>query len=221
MTDLSDTTGQVISLPAALHSNARGQISMIDAYWHALRQSPQDIPKRTEIDPRALQHSLPWVLIAERIAPGHARLRVAGSALSDLLGMEVRGMPATIFIEPAARRPFTETLEQVFTTPAIAELVVTSKASFARPRLEGRLVFWPLASDLGDIDRVLGCLCLFGSAGLAKGRAPRRFIVETHRLRRIPLNAEQPPITGDRSLSHPTAPAPLSRGALRLVFSQD
>jgi hypothetical protein len=45
------------------------------------------------------------VFLVEQIAPGnHGRLRLAGMGLSDLLGMDVRGMPITALLTVARAR---------------------------------------------------------------------------------------------------------------------
>ena len=59
------------------------------------------MPRRAEIDPRGIENALEYAFILERIAPGMARIRLAGIHLSDLMGMEVRGMPLTSFIDAA------------------------------------------------------------------------------------------------------------------------
>ena len=61
------------------------------------------MPLRSEIDPRGLKGALEYCFVLERIAPGLARLRVAGSHLGDLMGMEVRGMPITAFYDENGR----------------------------------------------------------------------------------------------------------------------
>ncbi|MFC3118128.1 PAS domain-containing protein [Jhaorihella thermophila] len=67
-------------------------IRQAEAYWIALSENGT-IPRRTQIDPRALENILPQTFILERIAPGLARFRLAGQHLCALAGMEVRGMP--------------------------------------------------------------------------------------------------------------------------------
>lgn len=175
----------------------------VHAYWASLKGARR-APLRTELNPCALDAALPWLIVAERIAPGHARLRVAGSMLSNLLGMEVRGMPGTIFIEPESRRTFMDTVERVFTTAAIAEMSLTSAASYGRPKLDGHLTLWPLASTPDTTDRLLGFLYAPGSYGTA----PRRFSMGTPRFSSDPHpamalvasteapNEKRPPVRG-------------------------
>ena len=57
------------------------------------------------------------------------------------------------------------------------------------------MILLPLKSDLGDISRVLGCLCTYG----AIGRAPRRFEL---------LNQEVTPLLGDARIREGIETAP-------------
>lgn len=175
-------------------------MSEVRAYWEALRDG-RLVPMRSEIDPRGIERALEYAFILERVAPQVARFRLAGMHLTDLMGMEVRGMPMTSFFTPAARPTVAAAMEQVFSGPAIAELALAAETGFGKPALEARLLILPLQSDLGDISRALGCLVADGHIG----RAPRRFeIVETiitaifdkpgaqHQARTMPGFAEPP-----------------------------
>ncbi|WP_281992066.1 PAS domain-containing protein [Sulfitobacter geojensis] len=168
-------------------------IAQIESYWEAIRGTHL-IPKRSDIDPRGIEQALENAFILERIAPGIARLRIAGSHLNDLMGMEVRGMPLTSFFTPAARPTVADLLEVVFQTPAISTLRLTSPASGTRPALEARMILLPLKSDLGDVSRVLGGFVSKGEIG----PAPRRFDILTKEVLHIvtgqpPMPAPVPP----------------------------
>ncbi|SFN37967.1 hypothetical protein SAMN04487859_101268 [Roseovarius lutimaris] len=146
------------------------------AYWNSMRKG-HDVPRRSDIDPRRIEPLLSNAFIAERIAPGVTRLRIAGMHLSDLMGMEVRGMPLSSFIAPADRDNFALNLVDVFDRPAALRLDLRSKSGVGRPELTGTLILLPLRSDLGDVSRALGCLISKGQIG----RASRRFeIVNSH-----------------------------------------
>lgn len=152
-------------------------IAQVEAYWHALRGNRQ-MPKRSEIDPRGIEDALESTFIVERIAPGVARLRIAGSALNTLMGMEVRGMPITSFFLPSARREISDAIEEVFQRPAIGSLRLTSAGDAQNKTLTGRMILLPLKSDLGDVSRVLGCLVAPGDVGTG----PRRFEITTQQI---------------------------------------
>lgn len=144
----------------------------VEGYWEALRAG-RLVPRRSDIDPRGIERALEFAFVLERIAPGLGRLRIAGSHLTDLMGMEVRGMPLSALFTADARPALSEALEEVFAGPAKVELGLKGENGIGKPALEGRIVLLPLKSDLGDITRVLGCLVTQGQVG----RAPRRFAI--------------------------------------------
>ncbi|WP_304617771.1 PAS domain-containing protein [Paracoccus sp. (in: a-proteobacteria)] len=145
-------------------------------YWTLLRGG-RAVPARSDVDPRGFSRSIDHAFILERIAPGAARIRLAGRHLIDLMGMEVRGMPICAFLNPSSRGRLSDVLESVFKAPQIAELRLASPAGYARPALTGRMLLMPLRSDLGDVTRALGCLVTEGETGVA----PRRFdLVSDH-----------------------------------------
>ncbi|MEW9921896.1 PAS domain-containing protein [Marimonas sp. MJW-29] len=168
-------------------------IAQVEAYWEAIRGA-RLLPKRSDIDPRGIEQALENAFILERVAPGIARLRIAGNHLHDIIGMETRGMPLTTFFSPAARSVVADMLEVVFQTPAIGTLRLASPAGPERGALEGRMVLLPLKSDLGDVSRVLGCLVTKGDIGLS----PRRFDITAQEV--LQIAPGQPPL-----------PAPLTR----------
>ncbi len=145
-------------------------IAEIRAYWEALRQG-RLVPQRSDIDPRGIERALEYAFVLERVAPQVARFRLAGLHLTDLMGMEVRGMPLSTLFSPMARARLAEALGATFAGPAIVELKLTAETGLGKPALEARMILLPLHSDLGDLTRVLGGLVADGHIG----RAPRRF----------------------------------------------
>ena len=115
------------------------------------------------------------------MALGAGRLRIPGGHLSDLMGVEVRGMPLTALFTPPARRVLSAILDDVFKTPAVAHLVLSAAAAPERPLLPARMLLLPLEDDVGQITRILGCLISKGEIG----ESPRRFDVEAKQLRRL------------------------------------
>jgi hypothetical protein len=60
------------------------------SYWDALRGS-RPAPKRFEIEPSRIANTLPDTFILERVNYTNARFRLAGTRITDALGMELRG----------------------------------------------------------------------------------------------------------------------------------
>ncbi|CAD0185635.1 PAS domain protein [Ruegeria sp. THAF57] len=210
--------GKIIAMDRFDSGRIFSPLRQAEAYWSALLTGGE-VPMRSQIDPRGLENILENTFILERIAPGLARFRLAGSHLNRLAGMEVRGMPLTAFFEPSARSQVTEILEQVFAGPAIAEFELEGAGKPGRAHLDARMILLPLKSDLGDVSRVLGVLASNG----AIGATPRRFGVLGQKVRTVasiqsPRTNVEPASAGfaegqrefDRSTSH-----------LRLVVSRD
>lgn len=179
-------------------------IAQVEAYWEAVRGA-RLVPKRSDIDPRGIEHALEKAFILERVAAGIARLRIAGNHLNELMGMEVRGMPLTSFFTPAARTVVAETLEEVFQTPAICSLKLTSAEAAGRPAIEARIILLPLKSDLGDVSRVLGCMVAKGDIGLA----PRRFDIQSKDV--LHIVAGETPVPAPSTTAPPKVPSPAAQ----------
>ncbi|MEI4233295.1 PAS domain-containing protein [Roseovarius sp. D22-M7] len=172
-----DLTLQDAEADAAAHLNAH--LRAFRAHWDEARRG-DDVPYRAHIDPRRIAPLLPNAFVAERIAPGVTRLRIAGLHLSELMGMEVRGMPLCSLIAPAAREAFALHLVDLFDRPATLRMELLGKGGLGRPELRGTLLMLPLRSDLGDVSRALGCLVTTGAT--APGRTPRRFEIVNTRI---------------------------------------
>jgi hypothetical protein len=159
-------------------------LAQVRAYWEGLRKG-ELLPLRSAIDPRGMEGALEQAFLVERIAPGIARFRLAGMQLTDLMGMDVRGMPLSALVDPAGRERLAVLLEQMFNGPAALDLSLEAERGIGRPALEGRILLLPVRGDMGA-DLALGCLA---TAGLM-GRSPRRFHIARALLE--PVFAAQP-----------------------------
>lgn len=195
-------------------------LAEVRAYWEGLRGDGH-IPARKDLDPRGMARALDRIFVAERIGTGLARLRIAGSTLGEIGGMDMKGMPLSAFFVPEARLRLAEALERVFLLPAATELHMEAERTIGRPALEARLLLLPLLSNNGSRDLVLGCMATEGEIG----RAPRRFAIARtieERLILPEVKAMQEEFVP--AFAEPPAPAPRPmRGTpnLRLVYSAD
>jgi len=222
MTQGRGWSGKVISFGARENQMKFSAISQIDAYWEGLRDG-RLMPMRSEIDPRGMEGALENAILMEVVAPGIPRIRVSGMHMTDLLGMEVRGMPLTAFFEPSDRKRLQDVLKDVVETPNVAEVSLSSPGGVGRPPLNARLYLAPLGSDLDKRPRILGALQAQGSIG----RTPRRFAIESVHKRRIVASAgmtrlpETKPMRQMAETQTPFDPAPQGSAAerpyLRLV----
>ncbi len=188
--------GKVVSLFASAPPVMFPAIAQVDAYWEGLRGG-RAMPDRMEVDPRGLEGALEFAFMLDHIAPGVGRVRIAGMHLSDLLGMEVRGMPMTAFFEPPARTRVSDVIRKVIECPRVADLQLVSDRGIGRPPLRARLYLAPLTCGEDGPRRLLGCLQAEGRIG----RTPRRFTVDQVHLRRIVAAA------GSEAVTSPTLPA--------------
>ncbi len=129
-------------------------LASLKSYWERLRAG-RIAPYRAEIDPRQFEGALENMFIIERLAPDNMRIRLAGMKICEMIGMEVRGMQPGFLIDEVDRLRFERLLGVVMGEPAVVELQLE-----ARSRLgpyHASMLLMPLRSDLGDINRVLGC----------------------------------------------------------------
>lgn len=188
-------TNNVIAMNSHRPTALFPHISEVEAYWQALRGT-RLAPTRSEVDPRGIARALERAFILERVAPGIGRLRIAGTHLADLMGMEVRGMPLSAFIVPDARLDLSIALEIVFTRPSAVCLTLKSDGGIGKPPLDARLLMLPLRDAMGAMTRVLGCFDTLGPLG----RAPRRFAITARKIT---------PLTGEDYIPAETLAAPL------------
>ena len=207
MNETQERDATVHDFPHAGHRMGDRLIGIVLRYWERLRAG-RTAPMRSELDPRQIEDALENTLILERTAPGHVRIRLAGMHLSELMGMEVRGMTPDALIEPNDRAAFMTLLEGIFERPEIIEIDLVSRPR-ARLPLRARMLLLPMQSDLGEMNRALGCLVTEGIVGAP----PRRFEIAGRRITRISEHeAPRETVPGFAE-----APAPLSGMPLRSV----
>lgn len=144
----------------------------VRAYWEALRRHGA-LPGRADLDPRGMADVLDQVFVAERIGRSLLQLRIAGMALADLAGLEMKGLPLSSLFLPEARPQLADVVEAVLTRPQVAELHLEAECGIGRPALRAQLLLLPLRPLPAGQALVLGCLASAGDIG----RSPRRFAI--------------------------------------------
>ncbi|MEA5162066.1 PAS domain-containing protein [Cereibacter johrii] len=148
-------------------------LALLRSYWHELRlRAGGELPRRGDIDPRRVEEALTCAFLAERIAPGMARFRLAGMHLADLMGIDVRGVPISTLFDVDSRERLASIVARVLTGPGVGEIWLESPASLGRAALTGRLLLLPLRPEESQ-PLIFGCLVTDG----AIGRAPRRLTI--------------------------------------------
>ncbi|WP_431299938.1 PAS domain-containing protein [Tabrizicola sp. BL-A-41-H6] len=188
---------------------AGGPAALVRGYWEALR-TDGGIPLRAAIDPRGLSGALDRVFLAERIGAGLAQVRLSGTRVNELSGMDVRGLPLSCLFHPDARGELSRVVEGVFKGPRGAELHLTARKELGRPLLAARLLLLPLLDRAGDCTLLLGCIDIGGEIG----RAPRRFDILRSVEERLLCAADPAPEPAAQS-------AKAAQSYLRLVYSAD
>tara|TARA_R110000787_G_scaffold33485_8_gene87736 strand:- start:168 stop:854 length:687 start_codon:yes stop_codon:yes gene_type:complete len=228
MDNSSENQHNILTMTDQKPHSGYAPLSLVEAYWDALRVG-REMPKRAEIDPRGIESALAHAFILERVAPGVARMRIAGSHLHDLLGMEARGMPVTTFFTPDTRTRIARLLEEVFQTPATAQVSMHAPDGPDGPALAARMILLPLKSDLGDVSRILGCLVSIGEIG----HAPRHFDLDKIKLKPLGSAASTPaqgfaesgqafdPAQRQSTLKSPEKIGQARHPHLRLIVSND
>ncbi len=165
--------------------------SQVRAYWEGLRVNGS-IPERSQLDPRGLGGVLDRVFVAEAIGKGLVQVRIAGSALAEATGMDLRGLPLSCLFSADARPRLAEALQSVITGEGVVELDLGD--AIGRGTL-ARLLLLPLA-DGPDRRLVLGCL---GSAEAKLGPRVRFEILRKQEERLAPVAPAAAPVVVDLS----------------------
>ena len=161
----------------------------LEGYWQSLRTA-QTLPARNDLAPHLIDAALPHAFILHRVAPGVARIRVAGQRIHDFLRMDARGMPFSILFGPASRDQLSNLVETAFIRPAIIAAELTAPAQMMRAPLKADMIMLPMVDDQGVTSRILGGIVTDGVIGSKQ----RRFDLATGAALRIePLPVAQKP----------------------------
>ncbi len=149
-------------------------------YWDKLRDGAA-LPCRMDVDPSRMGDALPYIFLLERLAPGIARLRLAGRHLHDVMGRDVAGSPITSFCAPGARAEMLPLLDAVFDGPSCLSLDLLAQRA-GKPAKAAEMLILPMADRTGQVTRALGCLVARGPIEFT----PYRFSIEDVRLTPLP-----------------------------------
>jgi hypothetical protein len=156
-------------------------------YWTELRAG-RDAPSRSEVDPRRIADALESMFILEALAHGQLRFRLAGTALCEMLGMEARGMLAEGVMTEAHASEITELAHRALSGPGVGVMRVRGEDAEGES-WTGEILLLPLRSELGELDRVLGCVALTGVSRRRKPAAPMRLRCQGAKLMPIETGA--------------------------------
>ncbi|MEM6490231.1 MAG: PAS domain-containing protein, partial [Pseudomonadota bacterium] len=127
-------------------------------YWHTLRAG-RPCPLRAEIDPRHMLCNISHLFILEDLGGGNIRFRLAGSALTHLFWMELRGMPLSAILTQPASESLREVVSETLAEPGVASVTLRRTDERGRTGFDvWELALLPLRSDRGAVDRLIGAL---------------------------------------------------------------
>lgn len=156
-------------------------INTLRTHWDKLCDGNQ-VPLRSDIDPRAIPDALDSLFMLERLNPEDVRCRIAGLTICEMMGMEVRGLSPMTFFTDGSRPRFAAVMNEVMSVPKIARLGLEATDKLGNNGI-AEMILLPLRSDFGEVTRIIGCVTPL-SAGFT---APVRFHIKTIDLENIAL----------------------------------
>jgi len=191
---------------------------LLVGYWERLRKG-RAVPDQTDLDPRAIKRMLPSVFILDAENTSHPIYRLAGTALCERFGFELRGTGFLAHWDSQSSIALASLLRQSLrrSQPVCIASIGTSAGAGL---VELETILAPLSFNGGEANRFLGMIQLLSDQTMLNGQpiafqriAGSQFIRESDPL--SPFDDMSPPGGGLRGFpSHPRAPH------LRLVVSQ-
>lgn len=192
---------------------------LLVGYWSRLRQG-RDVPDQTEIDPRAISRLLPYVFILDAENPARPIYRLAGTALCERLGFELKGTGFLTHWEAHSSVALGSLLQQaLWLKQPVCLTSIGATADCGMVELETILL--PIKFGESGPTRFLGMIQIMSDVTQLRGR-PIAFqrlaaseIIREDEPRPYQNNNPPPPPPPPAYRTHPKAPH------LRLVVSQD
>lgn len=132
------------------------KLAVVHDYWHGLREARR-LPYRSDLDPKGIREALHHAFLLDAEHPSHSQVRIAGSALSDLLQRNVRFENFRSLFAIDHQDYIGEVLNDVCRIPATARLNLEIGASLSLKQ-SAQMILLPMADAQGRTSRILGCL---------------------------------------------------------------
>jgi hypothetical protein len=191
---------------------------LLVGYWSRLRNG-RDVPDQTEIDPKSLKRLLPYMFILEAENPVRPVYRLAGTALCERFGFEMKGTGFLTHWEPQSSTALRSLLQQaLFLKQPVCLTSIGATADCGMVELETILL--PIKLGAGEPTRFLGMIQIMSDVAQLYGRpiAFQRLAASQIIREDDPAgiqNSNPPPPPPMVYRSHPRAPH------LRLVVNHD
>jgi hypothetical protein len=193
---------------------------LLVGYWSRIRRG-RDVPDQTDIDPRAIKRMLPYVFILDAEEPSRPVYRLAGTALCERFGFELKGTGFLAHWEAQSGVALAGLLRQALRLKQpICLSSIGASADCGMVELE--TVLAPVTFGPGGPTRFIGMIQILSDVSQLHGRpiafqrlAASQLIREDEPISSYENLPPPPPPPGPMLRSHPKAPH------LRLVVSRD
>jgi hypothetical protein len=126
------------------------------SYWNALRKN-RPAPKRFEIEPSRIANNLPDTFILERLDHTNIRFRLAGTRITDALGMELRGRNLFDLFSAGDAKTLEAQMELITTHCAVG-LFRMSAVNADGISVTFEILILPLTHIRDSVERYVGCI---------------------------------------------------------------
>jgi hypothetical protein len=190
---------------------------LLVGYWSRIRKG-RDVPDQTDIDPRAIKRMLPYVFILDAEDPSRPIYRLAGTALCERFGFELKGTGFLAHWEAKSGIALASLLRQALRLRQPVSLTsIGASADCGMVELE--TVLAPVTFGSSEPTRFVGMIQILSDTTQLHGRP-----IAFQRLAASQLIREDEPVSAYENLPPPPPPALRSHPSaphLRLVVSQD
>jgi hypothetical protein len=193
---------------------------LLVGYWSRLRKG-RDVPAQGDIDPRAIKRLLSYVFVLDCENPARPLYRLAGTALCERFGFELKGTSFLAHWEAQSGLSLAPLLRQAL--KAGQPLCLSSIAATAdNGMVELETILTPVSLNGGAPTRFFGMVQMLSDPTPLLGR----FIAYERLMGSRLIQEDEPPPSRDQNLPPPPPPATQLRTRpkapyLRLVVSQD
>lgn len=157
-------------------------LQRVERHWEKMRKMGP-VPAQLSLSPEPLDNALSHCFVLERVGATIARFRVAGQALTHLMGMEARAMPLSALFSAEGREALGPLVNSCCEGPEIVEIPLIASRGLGRSSMRGRLLMLPLKDRDGDVTRLFGCIV----SDTPPGRRVMRFDID----RQIPIRCKR------------------------------
>jgi hypothetical protein len=194
---------------------------LLVGYWSRLRKG-REVPDQTDIDPRAIKRLLSYTFILDYENPARPLYRLAGTALCERFGCELKGTSFLAHWESQSTLPLVSLLRQAMASrqPVCLSSVA---ATMENGMVELETVLTPVSMNGNEPNRFFGMVQMLGDPAPLMGRT----IAYERLVGSLLIQEEEPFGEEDRDGRPPPPPPPPFLRAhpkapwLRLVVSQD